>query len=236
MPSSSNQRHRKTGSGGPSNKGDRKYCSFDDILLDYEKFVYGERTGHQGDEADVAHQREVTGSSTSGRTEVRGDQRESAELSSLGDHDESEWVVPGVEAASGGGLETETGSSSFPSLVITMASLVKLVHTFYLPRRHKVLIPRVTNILTHHPQGYVAISSHHLSAELRFPFPRLLIRVLNLLELVPMQLTPNAYTQLLSFFLIFIRKRIGSSTDNIIRHCFQMKKCPKKSLGVVRPD
>ncbi|KAL5764220.1 hypothetical protein ACOSQ2_016814 [Xanthoceras sorbifolium] len=224
MSSSSNRRHRKTGSGGPSNKGDRKYCSFDDILLDYEKFVSGERTGHQGDEADVAHQREVTGSFTSGRTEVRGDQRESAEVSSLGDYDESEWVVPG------------TGSSSFPSLVITMASLVKLVHTFYLPRRHKVLIPRVTNILTHHPQGYVAISSHHLSAELRFPFPRFLIRVLNLLELVPMKFTPNAYTQLLSFFLIFIRKRIGSSTDNIIRHCFQMKKCPKKSLGVVRPD
>ncbi|KAL5808417.1 hypothetical protein ACOSQ3_029108 [Xanthoceras sorbifolium] len=220
MSSPSNLRRHKAGTGGPSNKEDRKSRPFDNILLDYEKF------------AAVAHQREVTESSILGRTEVWGDQRESAKVSSSRNRGESKG--PGVEerndsslvvSGRGGGLETETGSSSFPSSVITRKTLVELVHTFHLPQGHKVLIHRVTNSPTHSPQSYVGISSHHLSAG-----------VLNLLELVPVQLTPNAYARLLSFFLIFRRKRIGSSTDNIIRQCFQMKKCPKKSLGMVQPD
>ncbi|KAL5762758.1 hypothetical protein ACOSP7_019022 [Xanthoceras sorbifolium] len=131
-----------------------------------------------------------------------------------------------------------TGSSPFPSSVIIRESLVDLVHTFHLPKGHKVLIPRAIDSRTHPPQGYVVISPHHLPAGLRFPLPRFLIRALNLLELVPIQLTPNAYTRLLSFYLIFRRKRIGSPTNNILRHCFQMKKCPfnKKSLGAARLD
>ncbi|KAL5825357.1 hypothetical protein ACOSQ3_021420 [Xanthoceras sorbifolium] len=242
MSSPSDRRRHKAGTGGPSNKGDRKSRPFDDVLLEYEKFASSERTGHQGDKATVAHQREVIGSSTFGHTEVRSDRRESAEVFSLGDHGQSEGVVPGVEErddsslAAPRGFETKTGSSSFPSSVITMESLVELEHTFHLPRGHKVLIPRVTNSLTHQPQGYVAISSHHLSAGLRFPLPRFLIKVLNLLEFAPMQLTPNAYTRLLSLYLIFKRKRVDSPTDNIIRHCFQMNKCLKKSLGATRPD
>ncbi|KAL5752184.1 hypothetical protein ACOSP7_022360 [Xanthoceras sorbifolium] len=231
MTSPSNRRHHKAGTGGPSNKRDRKSRPIDDILLDYEKFVSGERTGRQGDEVAVAYQCEVTGSSTSGHTEV----------SFSRNHSESEGVVPGVKErdysflAASGGLEIETGSSPFPSSVITKESLIELVHTFHLPRRHKVLIPRVTDSPTHLPQDYVVISSHHLFAGLRFPLLGSL-SVLNLLELTPIQLTLNVYVRLLYFFLIFRRKRIGSPTDNILRHCFQMKKCPKKSLGVVQPD
>ncbi|KAL5835128.1 hypothetical protein ACOSQ4_014625 [Xanthoceras sorbifolium] len=222
MSSSSDRRRQKAGTGGPSNKGDRKSRLFDD--------------------ATVAHQREVTRSFTSGRTEVWSDRKESAEVFSLEDCGDSEGVVPGVEErddsslAALGGLETETESSMFPSSVIIRESLVELVHSFHLPRGHKVLIPRVTNSLTHPPQGYMAISSYHLFAGLSFPFLRFLIKVLNLLELAPMQLTPNAYTRMLSLYLIFIKKMIGSPTDNILRHCFQMKKCPKKSLGTARPD
>ncbi|KAL5758496.1 hypothetical protein ACOSP7_021107 [Xanthoceras sorbifolium] len=226
MSSSSNQRHRKVSIGDPSNKRDRKSRPFDNILLDYEKFIFGKRVERQSDEATVAYQREVTKSSTSGRTKVWGDQSEYAEMSSSGDHDKSEGVVPGVEDMHGSslaasrGLETKTGSTPFPSSVITMESLVELVHTFHLSRGYKVLISRVTNSLTHPTQGYVAISSHHLSAGLRFSLPQFLIRVLNLLEFAPMQFTLNAYARLLPFFLIFRRKTIGSPTDNILRNCF----------------
>ncbi|KAL5758475.1 hypothetical protein ACOSP7_021086 [Xanthoceras sorbifolium] len=127
----------------------------------------------------------------------------------------------------------QTGSSLFPSSVIIRESLMDLVHTFHLPRGHRVLIPRATDSPTHPPQGYVAISSHHIPVGLRFPLPRFLIKVLNLLELVLIQFTPNAYTRLLSLYLIFRRKRIGSPTDNILRNYFHMKKCPfnKTSLG-----
>ncbi|KAL5767640.1 hypothetical protein ACOSP7_014235 [Xanthoceras sorbifolium] len=135
-------------------------------------------------------------------------------------------------------LQVRTGGSLFPSSVITRKDLVGLVHTFHLPMGHRVLIPRASDSPTHPPLGYVAISSHHLLAGLRFPLPRFLIKVLNLLQLTPIQLTPNVYTWLLSFYLIFRRKRIGSPTDNIIRHYFHMKKCPlnKKLPGKTRHD
>ncbi|KAL5741838.1 hypothetical protein ACOSP7_028570 [Xanthoceras sorbifolium] len=58
MSSPSNLRRHKAGTGGPSNKEDRN-------------------------EAAVAHQREVTESSILGRTEVWGDQRESAKTACL---------------------------------------------------------------------------------------------------------------------------------------------------------
>ncbi|KAL5779620.1 hypothetical protein ACOSQ2_010357 [Xanthoceras sorbifolium] len=225
MSSPSDWRYHKAGTSGSSNKGDQKSNSFDNVLLDYEKFVSGERIGCRGDEAIMAHQREVPKSSTSIRTEVRSDQRESAEVASSGDCGGSEEVVPRVEEgddsslAAYGGLETKTGSSPFPSSVITRKSLVELVHTFHLPQGYKVLIPRVV------------ISSHYLFVGLRFLLSWFLISVLNLLKLVPMQLTTNAYARLLSFYLILRRKMIGSSTDNILRHCFQMKKCSKKSLS-----
>ncbi|KAL5739443.1 hypothetical protein ACOSP7_028338 [Xanthoceras sorbifolium] len=73
MSSPSDRRCHKAGTGGPSNKGDHKSRSFDDGLLDYDKFVSGERTGYHGDEAAVAYQREVPRSSTSGRAKVRSD-------------------------------------------------------------------------------------------------------------------------------------------------------------------
>ncbi|KAL5773765.1 hypothetical protein ACOSQ2_013689 [Xanthoceras sorbifolium] len=227
MFSPSDRKHHKAGTGGLSNKGDRKSRLFDGVLLEYEKFASGEMTRRQGDKAAVAYQCEVTGSSTSGRTEVWSDRRESVEESSSWDHGESEGVVPGVKErddsslAASGGLEIETESSLFPSSVITRESMV---------------IPRVIDSPTHLPQGYVDISSHHLFAGLRFSLPRILIRVLNFLELMLMQLTLNTYTWLLSLYLIFRRKRIGSLTDNILRHCFQMKKCPKNLLGPARPD
>ncbi|KAL5738557.1 hypothetical protein ACOSP7_031318 [Xanthoceras sorbifolium] len=121
MSSPIDQKRHKAGTVGPSNKGDRKSRPFDDVLLEYKKFASGERTGHQGDKVVVAYQRDVTGSSTSSRTKVRSDRRESAE------RDDSSLVASGR-------LETETGSSSFPSSVITRENLVELVHTFHLPR------------------------------------------------------------------------------------------------------
>ncbi|KAL5799492.1 hypothetical protein ACOSQ3_032569 [Xanthoceras sorbifolium] len=112
-----------------------------------------------------------------------------------------------------------------PPSVITREDLVDLVHTFHLPIGHKVLVSKASDRSTHMLSGYIAISSHHLAAELRFSLPQFLLNVLNLLELAPIQLTPNAYSRLLSLHLIFRRKSVGSLTDNIARHCFQMKKC-----------
>ncbi|KAL5756649.1 hypothetical protein ACOSQ2_021395 [Xanthoceras sorbifolium] len=57
MSSPSDRRRHKAGTGGPSNKGDRKSRPFDDVLLEYEKFASSERTGHQGDKATVATRR-----------------------------------------------------------------------------------------------------------------------------------------------------------------------------------
>ncbi|KAL5758593.1 hypothetical protein ACOSP7_021204 [Xanthoceras sorbifolium] len=71
MYSPSDWSRHKASTGGLSNKGDRKSRPFDDVLIDYEKFASGERPGLQGDKAAVAHQCEVTRSSTSGRTEVQ---------------------------------------------------------------------------------------------------------------------------------------------------------------------
>ncbi|KAL5812317.1 hypothetical protein ACOSQ3_027267 [Xanthoceras sorbifolium] len=137
-------------------------------------------------------------------------------------------------------LQVRTGGSLFPYFEITREDMVDLVHTFHFPMGHKVLIPRASDIPIDPPPGYgcYTISSHHLLAGLRFPFPRFLSKVLNLLQVAPMQLTPNAYTRLLSFYLVFRRKRIGSPIDNIIRHCFQMKKCPinKKLPGKIRHE
>ncbi|KAL5805954.1 hypothetical protein ACOSQ4_028687 [Xanthoceras sorbifolium] len=125
MSSPSDRRCHKAGTGGPSNKGDHKSRSFDDGLLDYDKFVSGERTGYHGDEAAVAYQREVPRSSTS-------------EVSFSEDSGESEGVVLRVEEgdnsflAAPEGLKTKIESSSFPSSVITRESLVELVYTFHL--------------------------------------------------------------------------------------------------------
>ncbi|KAL5734164.1 hypothetical protein ACOSP7_032025 [Xanthoceras sorbifolium] len=125
-----------------------------------------------------------------------------------------------------------------PPSVITRDDLVDLVHTFRLPMGHKVLVSRASDRSTHMLSGYIAISSHHLAAELRFPLPRFPLNVLNLLELAPIRLIPNVYSRLLSLYLIFRRKSVGSLTDNIARHCFQMKKCHlnKKLLGKARHD
>ncbi|KAL5844315.1 hypothetical protein ACOSQ4_010273 [Xanthoceras sorbifolium] len=101
-----------------------------------------------------------------------------------------------------------------------------LTHTFHLPKGHRVLIPRASDGPAYPSLSYVAISSHYLIVGLRFLLPQFLIRLLNLLELTPMQLTLIAYTRLISFYLIFRNNRVGSPTDNIIRHCFLLKKCP----------
>ncbi|KAL5760147.1 hypothetical protein ACOSQ2_018985 [Xanthoceras sorbifolium] len=114
---------------------------------------------------------------------------------------------------------------SLPS-IITNEDLVGYASTFHLPMGHKVLIAKVIDRPAHPPPGYVAISLHHLHAGLRFPFSKFLICVLNLLRLAPMQLTPNAYTQLIFFYLTFRRRGVGSPSDNIIRYCYLLKKCP----------
>ncbi|KAL5781911.1 hypothetical protein ACOSP7_006940 [Xanthoceras sorbifolium] len=198
----------------------------------------------RGDEAIMTRRSEIRGSSTSGREEAMRDQGESAEVSTSEDRDENEGVVPGAEEmddpslATPEDLQTQAGDFSCPSSIIKRDDLVGLARAFHLLMGHKVLIPKALDRPAYPPQGYVAISSHHLIVGLRFSLPSFLIRILNLLELAPMQLTPNAYTRLLSFYLIFRRKGIGSPIDNIIRHCFLLKKCPlyKKPSGKAQYD
>ncbi|KAL5741733.1 hypothetical protein ACOSP7_028465 [Xanthoceras sorbifolium] len=140
MSSLSDWRCHKASINSPSNKRGRKLRSFDDALIDYERFVFEKRTGHRGDTAVAACSLEVVG------TAVRGDRREFAEMSSFRDHGEREGVLLGIEErddsflAVSGGLDAETGSSSFPSSGITKEILVELVYTFHLFRGHKVLI------------------------------------------------------------------------------------------------
>ncbi|KAL5736458.1 hypothetical protein ACOSP7_030863 [Xanthoceras sorbifolium] len=83
MSSPSDRRHHKPATGGPSDKGGHKPRPFDDVVLDYEKFVSGERIRCRGEEAVVVYQREVYRPSTTGRTEVRSDQGESAKTTCL---------------------------------------------------------------------------------------------------------------------------------------------------------
>ncbi|KAL5736793.1 hypothetical protein ACOSQ2_031581 [Xanthoceras sorbifolium] len=58
--------------------------------LEYEQFASRERTKYQGNRATTTHRSEVTGSSTSGRMEVRSDQEEFVEVFTSKGHDESE--------------------------------------------------------------------------------------------------------------------------------------------------
>ncbi|KAL5746864.1 hypothetical protein ACOSQ2_024161 [Xanthoceras sorbifolium] len=112
-------------------------------------------------------------------------------------------------------------------------NLLGFASTFHLPRGYKVMVPKVTDRPARSPPGYIAISSHHLHAGLRFILPTFLLCVLNLLRLASMQLTPNSYAQLISFYLTFRRRGFGSPSDNIIRYCYSLKKCPlsEKSFG-----
>ncbi|KAL5746037.1 hypothetical protein ACOSP7_027183 [Xanthoceras sorbifolium] len=114
MSSPSDRRRHKAGISGPSNKGGCKLRSFDDALIDYERFVFDKRIGRPGDATVEARSRKVIS------TKVQGDQRESAEVSSSENHGESK----------GRGLDVETGSSSFPFFGIIREILVELVHTF----------------------------------------------------------------------------------------------------------
>ncbi|KAL5746725.1 hypothetical protein ACOSP7_023697 [Xanthoceras sorbifolium] len=125
--------------------------------------------------------------------------------SSSEDLDTSVGIAPKDEGHDSSLVASEVENFLFPSSMIKREELIGLVSTFHLPTGHKVLIPKATNGLVHPPSGYVAISLHHIHAGLRFPLPEFIIRVLNLLELASMQLTPNAYTRLISFYLPFRR-------------------------------
>ncbi|KAL5843807.1 hypothetical protein ACOSQ4_009765 [Xanthoceras sorbifolium] len=77
---------------------------------------------------------------------------------------------------------------------------------------HKVMVPKVTDKSACPPRGYVAISPHHLHTGLRFLLSKFLIRVLKLLRLASMQLTPNSFVQLIFFYLTFRRREVVRST------------------------
>ncbi|KAL5851169.1 hypothetical protein ACOSQ3_006287 [Xanthoceras sorbifolium] len=126
MFSPSDRGHHKTGTSGSSNKGGRRLRSFDDALIDYERFMFDKMTGRRSNTAAAARSCEVVS------VEVRGDQRESVE-----EHGKSEGVLFGIE---------ERDDSSLAALGgIIREILVELVHTFHLPRVYKVLIPRETD-------------------------------------------------------------------------------------------
>ncbi|KAL5743963.1 hypothetical protein ACOSQ2_027079 [Xanthoceras sorbifolium] len=140
MSSLGNQRRHKADTGGPSNMRDRRSHLSDDVLVKYEKFASYERTRHQGGRIAASHRDEVMGSSTSGRTEARSDQREST---TSRDHSKSEEVVPGAEGMDdhyllvSEELQVRTGGSLFPYFEITREDMVDLVHTFHFPMGHK---------------------------------------------------------------------------------------------------
>ncbi|KAL5732845.1 hypothetical protein ACOSQ2_032537 [Xanthoceras sorbifolium] len=175
MSSSSDQRRHEVDTSGSPNMGDRRSSSFDEVFVEYERFAYSATT----------RRGEVTGSSTSSRMKVRSCQGESAEVSTSGGHDESEGANDSFLAVLEG-LQIHIKGFLFPSSVIKRDDLVGLVRTFHFPMGHRVLIPRASDRPTYPPLGYVAVSSHHLIAGLRFPLPQFLMHVFNPLELAPM--------------------------------------------------
>ncbi|KAL5846450.1 hypothetical protein ACOSQ3_009974 [Xanthoceras sorbifolium] len=197
--SPSDQERHEAVTGSSPDIGGRRSRPFNEAVVVYEQFMSREKAMGWGDKAATTL-----------------------------DQDESEGAVPGAEEVDDPSLtvpkelQLQVEDFSFPSYrpegVIMREDLAGLTHTFHLPIGQKVLIPRASDGPAYPSSAYVAISSHYLIAGLRFLLPYFLIRVPNLLELALMKFTPNAYTWLISFYLIFRRKGVGSSTDNIIRH------------------
>ncbi|KAL5861852.1 hypothetical protein ACOSQ3_003136 [Xanthoceras sorbifolium] len=196
----SDQECHEANTGGFPDTGDRKSRPFDEVVVEYERFVSHLKAMEHGDEAITTRRSEMKGSSTFGHVDARKDQGEPAEVSTSGDQDENEGVIPEAKGvndpplATPEELQTQAGDFSFPSSFIKIEDLVGFTHTFHLPMGHRVLIPRASDRPAYPPPGYVVIFSHHLIAGLRFPLPPILIRILNILELAPMQRSPNAYS------------------------------------------
>ncbi|KAL5764518.1 hypothetical protein ACOSP7_016872 [Xanthoceras sorbifolium] len=74
MSSSGDQRHHEADTGGYPNAGNRRPHSFDEVLVEYERFTSRQRTKYQGDRAATTRRSEVKGSSTSSCREARSDQ------------------------------------------------------------------------------------------------------------------------------------------------------------------
>ncbi|KAL5744418.1 hypothetical protein ACOSQ2_027534 [Xanthoceras sorbifolium] len=164
------QECQKADVGGSFAPEERKSRPFDEVVVEFEQFMSKQMGIDCSERAAEAH-------------ELR--------LFSSGDLDESVGIAPEDEVDDSSLVASEVGNFSFPSSIIKREDLVGLVNMFHLPMGYKVLIPRATDGPAHPPSGYVAISSHHSQAGLRFPLHEFIIRVLNLLELASMQLTPT---------------------------------------------
>ncbi|KAL5815912.1 hypothetical protein ACOSQ3_024290 [Xanthoceras sorbifolium] len=221
MSSLSDQKHHEADVDGFSTPEELNSRPVNEVVIEYEWFMSKQLAIYRSKGAAEAHIFEL------------------AEVSSLGGHDEGVGVALGedeVDDSSQTAYERlQPQVESFPSLpsVITRKNLLGFASTFHLPKGYKVMVPKVTDRPARSPSGYIAISSHHLNAGLRFILPTFLLCVLNLLRLASMQLTPNSYAQLISFYLTFRRRGFGSPSDNIIRYCYSLKKCPlsEKSFG-----
>ncbi|KAL5767703.1 hypothetical protein ACOSQ2_014486 [Xanthoceras sorbifolium] len=157
MSSLNDQEPQKVDVSGSSVPEEHKSRLFDEVIVEYERFMSKQRGIVCSKRATEAHRDEV---------------------SSYRDLYASVGIAPEDEGDDSSLIESEVRNFLFPSSMIKREDLVGLVSTFHLPIGHRVLIPRATDRLV----------------GLSFPLPNFIIHVLNLLELAPMQLTPNAYT------------------------------------------
>ncbi|KAL5762840.1 hypothetical protein ACOSP7_019104 [Xanthoceras sorbifolium] len=79
---------------GSSALQEHKSRPFDEVVVDYERFMSKQRSIVCSERAAEAHRGEVTGSSTFSREEVEGAQRDPAEVSFFGDLDSSVGIAP----------------------------------------------------------------------------------------------------------------------------------------------
>ncbi|KAL5785163.1 hypothetical protein ACOSQ2_007555 [Xanthoceras sorbifolium] len=139
MSSLNNQERQEANVDGSSAPEERKSCPFDEVVVEYERFMSKQRAIDCSKRAAKAHRDFF-----------------------IWDLDKSVSITPEDEERDDSSLmASEVGNFLFPSSIISMEELVGLVNTFHLSMGHKVLIPRAMDGPAHPPSGYVAISSHH---------------------------------------------------------------------------
>ncbi|KAL5773527.1 hypothetical protein ACOSQ2_013451 [Xanthoceras sorbifolium] len=85
---------------------------------------------------------------------------------------------------------------------IYRGDLKVIADSYRFPSGHQMLVLAVANMAAYPTSSFVAISRYHLI------------------------LIPSLYGQLFTLYLSFRRNGLPSPSDNVIRYCFTLKRCP----------
>ncbi|KAL2246280.1 UNVERIFIED_CONTAM: hypothetical protein Sindi_2896200 [Sesamum indicum] len=90
----------------------------------------------------------------------------------------------------------------------------KIRAKYFIPPEYKIRIPRTFDRMHRPPSGFCAFSVKHFDTRLRFPLAPPLARILNKLELCPMQLFSNSIFHIVLFIIIMQYLDLEPSFDN----------------------